>query len=61
MAKSPSRSESAKKKINSSLNDRKLIEEQTAVFLKSGGKITQIPTGTSGASQAPAAKKPATT
>ena len=41
MAKAP------KKKVASNLN-RRLIEEQTAAFLKSGGKITQIPTGTSG-------------
>jgi len=47
MAKSPKKTDS-RKKVNSNLNDRKLIEEQTAAFLKSGGKIMQIPTGTSG-------------
>ncbi len=36
------------KKVASNLMNRRLIEEQTAAFLKSGGKITQIPTGTSG-------------
>jgi len=47
MAKSPKKAV-AKNKTNSSANDRMLIEAQTAAFLKSGGKIMQIPTGTSG-------------
>ncbi|MCZ6501583.1 MAG: hypothetical protein O6945_03605 [Gammaproteobacteria bacterium] len=48
MAKSPKKPEASRKKVSSNLNSRMLIEEQTAAFLKSGGKILQIPTGTSG-------------
>ena len=49
MAKSPKKAD-AKKKTASNANDRALIEKQTAEFIKAGGKITQIPTGTSGVS-----------
>ncbi len=48
MAKSPKKTEASRKKAKPNPNSRLLIEEQTAAFLKSGGKIMQIPTGTSG-------------
>lgn len=37
----------AKQRVNASVTHLS-IEEQTAAFLKSGGKIQQIPTGVSG-------------
>ncbi|MCH7743824.1 MAG: hypothetical protein IIB71_14310 [Proteobacteria bacterium] len=47
MAKSPKKAD-ARKKANANSTNRASIEAQTAAFLKSGGKIMQIPTGTSG-------------